>query len=192
MKTHHRSFRIVWKFLPQTIKTEVGDIIHAYFHFKGGDLLRFGDVVTAVASIAVIMILISVPFGMVLASVLGFYWANYVSMSVSILLSGLIIGYIFARKIWEARREAISKIAVLAAALNMLFAMHLPALGHWAKMIEEAYEEMYPATELSTSEWVFWEMTVLSLNLLLNAVIMFVLVFIGLYVGSMLRKQVKS
>ena len=51
---------------------------------------------------------------------------------------------------------------------------------------------MYPATELSTSEWVFWEMTALSLNLLLNAVMMFVLVFIGLYVGSMLRKQVKS
>jgi len=179
------------KILTQVIKTEVGDM-HEYFHFKGGDLLRFGDVVTAVASIAVIMILISVPLGMVLASVLGFYWANYVSMGVSILLSGLIIGYIFARKIWEARREAISKIAVLAAALNMLFAMHLPALGHWAQMVYEAYEAMYPATELSTSEWVFWEMTVLSLNLLLNAVMMFVLVFIGLYVGSMLRKQVKS
>ena len=154
--------------------------------------MKFGDVVTAVASLAVIMVLILVPVEMVLVSALGFYWGQNVSVIVSILLGALIVGYIFAGKIWEAMREAITKIAVLAAVLNMIFTMQLPALADWAPMVKETYQEMYPATELSTSEWVVWEMMALSLNMLLNAVLMLVLGFIGLYVGSMLRKPEKS
>ena len=154
--------------------------------------MKFGDVVTCVASIALINVLIGVPVENVLVSALGFYWGHTVSMAVSFLLGALIIGYIFAGKIWEARREAITKITVLAAALIMLFAMHLPALADWTPMVKETYQEMYPATTLSTSEWVIVEMMVLSLNLFVNVVMVLVLVSIGLYVGSMLRKPVKS
>ena len=58
--------------------------------------MKFGDVVTAVASLAVIMVLILVPVEMVLVSALGFYWGQNVSVIVSILLGALIVGYIFA------------------------------------------------------------------------------------------------
>ena len=154
--------------------------------------MRFGDVVMAVASLVVIDILFVVPLDMVLVLALGFYWGTNVSGVVSILLAALVVGYIFAGKIWEARREAISKITVLTAALVMLFVMHFPALAGWSPSVEEEFREMLGTATLSTFEWLGVEMMVLSLNMFVNVVGTLVLGFIGLYVGSMFRRPVKS
>jgi hypothetical protein len=75
--------------------------------------LRFGDVVTAVALLIVIFILILFPLSLVLTSALGYFEGFMLSAVVSFFLSTIIVGYIFTQKIWEARREAIAKIAVL-------------------------------------------------------------------------------
>ena len=76
--------------------------------------MKFGDLVMSVASMAVIFALIVFPLDFVFVSVLGFggYEAG---VFVSFFLSALIGGYIFAGKIWEARRENIMKITVLRA-----------------------------------------------------------------------------
>jgi len=156
--------------------------------------LRFGDVVTCVASLAVIMVLIHFPLLMVLVPALGFYWGLNVSAIISVFLSALIGGYIFAGKIWEeARMEAIAKITVLAAVL-MMFAvvMESAALADWAPAVKEAYQEANPTATLSTFEWYAVESMWLSTQVVLNVVIVLALGFIGLYVGSMLRKPVKS
>ena len=158
--------------------------------------MRFGDVVMAVASMAVILALIAFPLDMVLFSALGISgmnnWGSIACLIVSLFLSALISGYIFAGKIWEARREAITKITVLWSALVMLVAIIVPAtLADWGPQTKEEYQAAYPGTTLSTSEWVTWQMMYLDSFMFLVVGIALVLGFIGLYVGSMLRRPAK-
>lgn len=132
--------------------------------------MKFGDVVTAVASLAVISVLISFPMGMVLFSASDSSWAIGVTGG-STLLSALIVGYIFAGRIWEEdRMEAIAKITVLSAALPIFFV----AMQYGTYIAPWQYAAYF-------NLWVFS-----------NMVIVLVLGFIGLYVGSMLRRPAKS
>jgi len=150
--------------------------------------LRFEDIVMCVASIAVIFTLILFPLDMVLVSALGLNWIQ-LSLIVSFFLSALIGGYIFARKLWEARREAITKITVLWAALNMLIGLIVPAgLADWGQKAKEEYLTMNPGATLSAAGWVNWEIIVQDLVMFLNVGLALLLGFIGLYVGSMLRR----
>jgi len=163
---------------------------------KGGEKLRFGDIVICVASIAVIFALIAFPLEILLFSALGIShmsnWGYLVSLIVSILVSTLISGYIFAGKLWEARRGSITKVAVLWAALVLLFGLHIPGLASWAPKLEEEYRVAYPGTTLSTNEWYTWELINVDGFSFLMVGISLVLAFIGLYAGSMLRRPVKS
>jgi len=146
----------------------------------------------AVASISVVFALIFVPLDIVFVSALGLELGYGVSEIVTFFLSALIGGYIFAGKIWEARREAITKIAVLWAALMYLFALIVPAsIAHWGLSIEESYKGEYGAT-LSTHEWKNLEMMVQDVVAFGAVGMALVLGFIGLYVGSMLRRPAKK
>ncbi len=157
--------------------------------------MKFGDIVMSVASMAVITILIGVPLGMVLIIPFGedLFWGYTISNVVSILLGAIITGYYFAGKIWEARMEAITKIAILSAVLAMFsVTINTAALADWTPMVKETYLEANPTATLSTSEWVIVEAMSLAQGVFSNAVIVLVLAFIGLYVGSMFRGPVKS
>jgi len=145
-----------------------------------------------VATIAVISALIHAPLDLVFVSPLGLELGYTVSAFVSLLLSALIGGYIFAEKIWEAWREAITKITVLWAALVMMvLRIGSASIAHWGLMAEEAYQGQY-GTTLSTLEWVHWEFMYLDVFGFIFVGMALVLGFIGLYVGSMLRKPKKS
>jgi hypothetical protein len=153
--------------------------------------LKFGDVVTAVAVLAVIMILVHFPLMIVLVPALGYYWGINVSAIVSILLSALIGGYIFAGKIWEESRiEAIAKITVLAALL-MAFSvvMETAATADWTAWVKKEYTGTPPS---SAFEWYAVEGMFLASQVFLNVVIVLVLGFVGLYVGSMFKRPAKS
>jgi len=155
--------------------------------------LKFGDVVTAVASSFVIFILILFPLEIALVPALGLFWGLNVSELVSILLSALIVGYIFAAKIWEARMGAITKIIVLSAVLVMfLVSINAAALADWTPWVKETYLEANPTATLSTLEWYIVEGLTLTSQIFWNVVIVLALGFIGLYVGSMLKRPVKS
>jgi len=159
--------------------------------------LKFGDLVMSVASMAVVFALIAFPLEMVWLSALGISgmsnWGYIVNLLVSLFLSALISGYIFAGKIWEARREAVTKIAVLWAALVMLFAIIAPAsIADYGLLIKEEYLAANPGATLSTSEWVTWEYMYLDMFTFLMVGFSLVLGFVGLYIGSMLRKPKKS
>jgi len=159
--------------------------------------LKFGDVVTAVASLAVIAVLFMFPLGLALIPALGFYSGQNVTAIVSIFLSALICGYIFAEKIQvESRKEAIAKIAVLAAVL-MMFNIGISAavFADWTQMAKDMYLEANPGVnpgELSTFDWWVVVSGVTGQVIFWNVVIVLVLVFIGLYAGSMLRRPAKS
>jgi len=159
--------------------------------------LKFGDVVILVATIAVIFALIAFPLETVLSSAVGISgmnnWGYIVSLIVSLLLSALISGYIFAGKIWEARREAITKTTVLWAALVMLFGLIVPgSVADWGLSVKEEYLAANPGASLSTFEWVTLEYMYLDMFSFLMVGLALVLGFIGLYVGSTLRKPKKS
>jgi len=74
--------------------------------------LKFSDVILAVAAALVIDILVVVVLLMVLISPMGSYWGLNSAGMVSVLIAGLLVGYLFAVKIQEeSRMKAVGKIA---------------------------------------------------------------------------------
>jgi hypothetical protein len=153
--------------------------------------LKFGDVVMAVATAAVIMVLIQFLLGWILVPAMGYFWGINVDAIISIFLATLITGYVFAAKIWESRIKAIAKITILGAAFMMLIAvMQVAALsGDWTAWVKASYTGTTPS---SASEWYAVESMYLSSQVVLNVVLVLVLAFIGLYIGSMLKRPAKS
>ena len=154
--------------------------------------MEFGDVVACVATLAVIFALISFPLELVLIPALDVDWGPIVSSAISMLLAALIGGYIFAGKIWEARMEAVAKITVLSAVLVIFFVLNLPGLANWNTVVHEAYPEPYPGGLETSTEWYVVESMALGQQVFINVVMVLLLGFAGLYVGSMLRQPAKS
>jgi len=154
--------------------------------------LKFSDIVICVASMAVILVLLIAPLGMVFVSAWGLESGYMVSLAVAVFISALISGYIFAGKVWEARRESIAKITVLWAVLVMLMVgLGSATIADLGPMIKEGYQGQY-GTTLSTSEWVYFESMHYDAFMFMTVGMVLLLGFIGLYVGSMLRKPSKS
>ncbi len=143
------------------------------------------------ASLAVIFALIGFPLELVLVPALGVDWGPTISTAISMLISALIGGYIFAGKIWEARMEAIAKVTVLSAVLVIFWILSLPSLENWNAAVHEANPAAYPEG-LSTLEWYVVEGMALGQQVFINVVMVLLLGFAGLYVGSMLRQPAKS
>jgi uncharacterized membrane protein YjjB (DUF3815 family) len=163
------------------------------FIFEGGGRLKFGDVVMAVATGVVIMVLLAFLLDLVLVQAMGYYWGLNVGAIISVFVGALISGYVFAGQIWEARMKAIAQITVLAAVFMMFTVVaEVAALGDWTQMVHEAYLDANPGAHPSTSDWYAVESMVLGSQVALNVVIVLVLGFIGLYVGSMLKRPAKS
>ena len=155
---------------------------------SGGEKLKFGDLVLAVASLAVIFSLIAFPLEAVFVLPFGL-WAYDVAVFLNLFLSALIVGYIFADKIREARRQTITKITVLWAAFLMVLALIVPGgIADWGEMVKEEFLTANPGTTLSTAEWVNWEMMYLDSFTFLLVAITLLLSFVGLYMGSRLKK----
>jgi hypothetical protein len=117
--------------------------------------LRFGDVITVVASLFLITILISYPLEIVLVSILGLYWGPTIGALISVLLGGFIIGYIFSGKTEKGSKEVIIKISVLFTVL-MVFSIVLnnAVLGeYFTDWVHETYQESNPTASLTTFEW---------------------------------------
>ena len=74
-----------------------------FLFLVGGDRLKFGDVITAVASLAVAWILLDFVFTAVMIT-LNSSWGVDVATIVSILLASLIVGYVFAANRIETMR----------------------------------------------------------------------------------------
>jgi len=162
--------------------------------FGGGDWLKFGDVVMAAASAMVIVVLVGFPLHLVLVSPLGYYWGAFVGSIIAILISAVIVGYVCAGKIWEKdRMRAIGEIAVLAAVL-MGFAVMIEAAAfpHWGSWVQDQYKAENPGVVVAESDWYYIEGIMLGMRVFISVVLVLVLGFVGVYVGSMFKKPVKS
>jgi len=154
--------------------------------------LEFGDVVMTLASLIVILTLVIVPVDIVLVSAIGLELGIWVSRAVSTLIAGLIGGYIFAGKLAKERLASSGKIVVLGVFLVILVVLNLAGQPDWIAATKDTYEAANPGTTLSTAEWVSVVNMAAFQLIFMNMIMMLVIGFIGLYVGSMLRKPSKS
>jgi len=163
-----------------------------YSHFKEVITLKFGDVITAVASLTIILILFF-PLGLVLTAALGNAGFE-LGAFVSAFLSTIIVGYIYAQKIWEENRtKTIAQIAVLFTVLIMFMGtMESAATADWTPKIKEEYMKANPAATPSVSDWYYIEKFFLTLQNFLVVILVLAITFIGLYIGSTLKKPARS
>jgi len=163
-----------------------------YLHVEGGDRLKFGDVITAVASLAVIYIVLDFVLFVVVITV-NTYWGPDISTVVSVLVASLIVGYMFAAKIHEeSRRGAIGRIVVLSTLVLTFYTMALFANPYMDTAVQESLESMFSTSGWTTWDWVAYSQLLMGMVVALNAVFVLVFGFVGLYAGSMLRRPVKS
>ena len=155
--------------------------------------MKFGDVITAVASLAVIYILLAFVFLAVFVPV-DPYWGLEVANILAILVASLIVGYVFAAKIQEgSRMGAIGRIVVLFSVVQVFGFMASMAVNpYMGAMMEESLESMFSTSGWATTDWLGYSHFVLFMMAAFNVVFALVFGFIGIYVGSRLRKPSKS
>jgi len=152
--------------------------------------LKFSDVIMAVATLAVIFVLIEFSLAISLVPYVGTYWGLNAAAVVSVFVSALAVGFVFAGKMQdESRTMAIGKIAILSGAL-MLFAVMISvsANGYYYTWVKEGLQSMYSTSAWTTTDWYIYEQMALIGLVAQNVVLTVVLGFIGLYAGSVLRR----
>jgi hypothetical protein len=155
--------------------------------------VRFGDVITAAASLFLIAILMSYPLEVVMVSTLDLQSGPPIAAVVSVLLSALIVGYVFSGRMNTGRREAILRISVLFTVL-MLFSIILnnAVLGEdFSSWVHESYLESNPGASLTSFEWFMVGGVVIGSQMFMNVIILFIFSFTGLFVGSRLKKNIQ-
>jgi hypothetical protein len=158
---------------------------------SGVDIMRFGDVITAVAALFLVTVLISYPLESVLVSFLGLGLAPTIGALVSVLLGSLIVGYVFSRKMGNSRTEIILKISILFTVL-MIFSIILNSavLGNYfTDWVHETYQETNPTESLTTFEWFVVGGLFIGSQMFMNIIILFSFSLIGLYSVSILRRR---
>jgi hypothetical protein len=156
--------------------------------------MKFSDVILAVASIAVIDIMLNFVLGIALIPSIGSYWGMNSAAIISILIAALFVGYIFAIKIQEEPRiRAVGKISVLfASVMSLSVVMSAAANPYYKDWIDETLRSMYTTSAWTKADWYVYGQIALLTVVVLNVVLGLVLTFIGVYAGSMLRKPKKS
>jgi hypothetical protein len=156
--------------------------------------LKFGDIIIAVASLTVAFFLFDSLLSLALVSATSSDYGAMVAVIVSILLSGLVVGYVFAGKIQEeSRRASIGKVIVLFAAVFGLFVMIVyGAVYHYGLMADEVLGSMHNTTGWTNTNWFAYEIMGLSVDTALFVVFALVFGFIGLYLGSMRKPSAKT
>ena len=153
--------------------------------------MKFGDVVTAVATLAVVYVLIYSVLGIVLVP-LNSVWGLNVTFFVSVLVSASIVGYVFAGKIREeSRMVSIGKIVVLFAFVIMLIVLGSGLAGHSSALTDENLQNMYDTSSWTNMDWVAYETVMGALMASVNVLVVLALGFVGVYAGSM-RKPKKT
>ena len=151
--------------------------------------MKFGDVIVATASLVLIGFMLESVLHVVFISVVSDPTGDVLAWIIALLVASLIVGYVFALRIQEQSRiKAIGKILVLST-----FAVLLQIMAWYASPIVNEWhitnmQSMFNTIGWTYSEWVAYS----ALLFTMDTVIVVVFNFIGLYVGSMLRKPKKT
>jgi len=149
--------------------------------------------IIAVASILVIFILILYPLTVVFTPALGNYAGYELGSFIAFPLSAIIVGYMFTQKIWEEKRtKTITKIAVLLTVVFIFMVYMEYAATDWTPMVKEDYMKANPTANPSAFDWYMIETLTLTMEKFLDIVLVLAFSFIGLYIGSTLKKPTKT
>lgn len=150
--------------------------------------------IIAVASLGIISKIIYFPLAFALYSPLGAYAGSLVGIIISILAAAIITGAVFTQKIWEENRtRTITKITVLLAAFVWVTALlEIAPSADWTPKNKAEWLTMNPAATPTAFEWYYIENLVLNLAIFISIIFALVLGFIGLYIGSTLKKPAKT
>jgi hypothetical protein len=168
---------------------------HLSIYFGGGDVLKFGDVIVVVASLTVGYYLFDCLFNLALIPTTSSDYGAMAAVILSILASGLVVGYVFAGKLREeSKRASIGKAAVLfAVVFGILVMMVYGTIYHYGPMVDENLQSMYSLTTTTpNTNWFAYELMALSIDTALFVVFALVFSLIGLYVGSILKPSAKT
>jgi hypothetical protein len=154
--------------------------------------LKFSDVIVAVASMTVIFILLDTLLWIALIPI-NSAWADPANIVV-ILVSALIVGYVFAGKIREeSRMTSIGKVVVLHAVVTLFVVMMFFAtVGHYNAYVDEYLRNTYSTGSWTNAQWFANEGMVLLEDAGTYVALALALGFVGLYVGSMRKPSAKT
>ena len=128
-----------------------------------------------------------------LAPALGEYNAFELSGFVVCFLGPVITGHIYAKQIREENRtKTILKIAVLVAFIAMFMVLVEDAVVEWAPYYKAEYLKANPTATPTASEWYNIQLSALSMEVFAAAAVMLAFTFIGLYIGSTLKRPTKK
>jgi hypothetical protein len=155
--------------------------------------LKFGDVVMATVAGSVIFSFVFAVLGLVLVPA-GSYSGLLAASVVSFLVSGLVVGYVFADQIREeSRMRSIGKIVVLVTFVVFIVSLMIySTVGHYHDLVKENLQKIYDTTSWTNTDWYSYETMYLYFSTALDAAIGLVLVFIGTYLGSMRTPSAKT
>jgi len=154
--------------------------------------MKFGDVITAVATYGVLQIVIAFLLTIVALPVFGVFMFTYYGAGLTaFFLSMLIVGYLFRDGIREGGRDAILRIVVLSAFYELLVVVFQPALADWLPFAVDLPKEAFDGTVVTTVEWFLYGLSRRG-NMVFNVLIVIGLGFTGIHVGSKLKRTPKS
>ena len=147
--------------------------------------MKFGNVVVATASLVLIGFLLNAVLRVAFIPVASANTSELLAWIIAFLVTSLIVGYVFALKIQEESKiKAIGKIVVLSSLTSMLLVMVWFANPMANPAIKEMMESMFSTSGWTNSDWSAYS----ALLATIDTVVVAVFSFIGLYVGSMLKK----
>ena len=156
--------------------------------------MKFGDIIIILGSLTVAFFLFDSVFNLALVSATGSDYGAMLAVIISILLSSLVVGYVFAGKIREeSRRASIGKVVVLfAAVFGFLVMIVYGAIYHYGLYADETLRSMYNASAWTNSNWFAYEIMGLTTDTTVFIIFALVFGFIGLYLGSMRKTSSKT
>ena len=158
--------------------------------------MKFGDVIIVLASLLLVFWFINTLLNFVLIPASASYGGD-VAYMLSVLISGLIVGYVFAGKLREESRwVSIGKVVVLfAVTMILVVAIMSPIIGHYNAWADENLNNMYGKTTTSSwsnFQWFWYELALLMTVGSIYGLYTLLFSIIGLSVGSMRKPSAKT
>jgi hypothetical protein len=156
-----------------------------FLGFKGGDRLKFGNVIIAMVSLVLLGLILDAFLMVGFISMNNDRLASMLSLIIAFLVSSLVVGYVFALRIQEdSRIKATGVIDVLSTFTLLIFDSIWICNTYGSEWFIQDLNNAF-----NTSGWTPYEYAAhTALLVSMVAIIAFVVIFIGLYAGSMLRK----
>jgi len=147
-------------------------------------MMEFGDIVLATA----VFFVISIFFYLMPPIVVIFEYVS-ISFILSVLVAGVIAGFTYAHKIADKRIKSIAKILALSAVVLAFFTATM-TFTDWDTYV--AAGATHPGSVSSAADFLLAMPYWMAVQIVLEWLVGGPFAFIGLYVGSMLRKPKKT